>query len=402
MDHAKHIREELAADGREAGVEFEEYTPYPFDAEKISISDKRVPLQTLIRRFDNKTISAPLIQRGAGIWDDEQQSQLMESIMLKIPVPLFYIAEDENANWKVVDGLQRITAIKRYVYNKEFALTGLEFMHELENLKFNQLPQKFQSRILETEFQFAIINPSTPPNVQRNVFKRLNTGGMPLTAQEIRHALYYGPSAVLIQELAHSKEFAKATTGSVNDSRMARRELVLRFLAFLVRGVESYPKNEDMDAFLCETMQIINFMPGLSKSELRKVFGDEYKNVTIKYTTHSQLKELFSLAMKRAYMLFGTHAFRKALPITPNQWRTPINKSLFEVWSVLLSTMDEKIFKTILSNKKLLFKRMHDDTYNDRTGFFEKCISRDSHKSSGVNGRYNVINSAIKSVIDGE
>ncbi|OEU68904.1 MAG: hypothetical protein BA863_10785 [Desulfovibrio sp. S3730MH75] len=116
-----YISQELTADGREAGVELEEYNPFPFDAEKISISDKRVPLQTMIRRLKQGTITAPPIQRGAGIWDDEQQSRLIESLMLKIPVPLFYVAEEEDINWKVVDGLQRVTAIDRYVLRQEFA-----------------------------------------------------------------------------------------------------------------------------------------------------------------------------------------------------------------------------------------------------------------------------------------
>ena len=169
------IKEELAADGEKAGVELEEYTPYPFDAEKISITDKRVPMETIIRRLRQGSISAPAIQRRAGIWGNDQQSRLIESLMLKIPIPLFYVSEDEDVNWKVVDGLQRITAIRRYIVHEEFNLLELEFMREFEGLSFNQLPQKFQSRILETEFQFAIINPSTPANVQRLVFKRINT-----------------------------------------------------------------------------------------------------------------------------------------------------------------------------------------------------------------------------------
>jgi hypothetical protein len=394
-------RQELGADGREAGVEFEEYAPYPFASDKISISDKRVPLQTLLRRFEQHTISAPLIQRGAGIWDDEQQSQLIESIMLRIPVPLFYVAEDEEVNWKVVDGLQRITAIKRYVYDKEFPLVGLEFMHELEGMKFDQLPLKFQTRILETEFQFAIINPSTPQNVQRNVFKRLNTGGMPLTAQEIRHALYYGPSAVLLQELAHSESFRSATTQSVNDSRMAGRELVLRFFAFLIRGIHAYPKNEDMDAFLCDTMQIINSFPEFIQDKLAATQANPYLLNEAKFKTTRELRDLFELAMTRASALFGSHAFRKSLPIN-NLTRSPINKALFEVWSVVLSNLLENDFKILLQNRNTLYIKLYNATYEDPSYAFEKYISRDSHKISGVIGRYLIIESIIRDVLTGE
>ncbi|MCD6336992.1 MAG: DUF262 domain-containing protein [Candidatus Marinimicrobia bacterium] len=386
-----YIPQELTADGREAGVESEEYNPFPFDAEKISISDKRVPLQTIIRRLKQGTITAPPIQRGAGIWDDEQQSRLIESLMLKIPVPLFYVAEEEDINWKVVDGIQRITAINRYVVRQEFKLSGLEFLCELEGCKFDNLPPKYQNRILETEFQFAIINPSTPQNVQRNVFKRLNTGGLPLTAQEIRHALYYGPSAELLAELARSKDFKEATAGSVNDSRMAGRELILRFFAFLIRGVDSYPKNEDMDDFLSGTMQIINLMPELPQRDLVKVFNADIDDIKIRYRTHDQLKIFFHLAMKRAKALFDDYAFRKAVP-NQDRRRTPINKSLFETWSVLLSEMKDEEYQALLKKKKHLYSLLEAATYCYANDDLSKFISRDSHKYQGVIKRYKIFN----------
>lgn len=391
----EYIPQELAADGREAGVEKDEFKPFPFDSEKISISDKRVPLQTLIRRLEQGTISAPAIQRGAGLWDDDQQSRLIESLMLKIPVPLFYVAEDEDSSWKVVDGLQRVTAIDRYVLRKEFKLSGLEFLDELEGKEFDRLPQKFQNRILETELQFAIINPSTPQNVQRNVFKRLNTGGLPLTAQEIRHALYYGPSANLLKELAQSKNFKKATTESVNDSRMAARELILRFFAFLIRGVDFYPKNEDMDDFLSGTMQLINFMPDLLPGDIKKVLGDDVSNVQIRYQTHDQLKDKFNTAMNRAALLFGEYAFRKSPP-DHNLDRTPINKSLFEAWAVLLSEMTDDDFAVVINNKKRFYSLLHAVTYSSPNDDLSRYISRDSHKSQGVKKRYGVLRSILK------
>ncbi len=391
----KDIKEELAANGEKAGVELEEYTPYPFDAEKISISDKRIPMGTLLRRLEQGSISAPEIQRGEGLWGNDQQSRFIESLMLKIPVPLFYVSENENVDWKVVDGLQRITTIRRYILDKKFKLVGLEFMRELEGCVFSELPKKFQTHILETEFQFAIINPSTPQNVQRNVFKRLNTGGLPLTAQEIRHALYYGPSASLLKELAESNEFIKATKGSVNDSRMAGRELVLRFLAFLIRGVEAYPKNEDMDAFLSETMQLINLMPDFSDKEVFKLFNSKPEELSIKYKDPVQLKKLFKTAMERAYELFEDYAFRKAMP-EQDRKRTPINKSLFETWSVLLCEMKDEIYQKLVQNKKKLFKLTEAATYSAGNDDLSRYISKDSHKHQGVQKRYKIFQELIK------
>ncbi len=197
----------------------------------------------------NNAVYAPDLQRGGNLWDDARQSRLIESLMLRIPLPLFYVAADKDENWSVVDGLQRITALRRFIMDESFQLQGLEFLVSLNGHKFSSLPSKFKNRINNTQLQFAVVGVNTPSEMQRNIFRRLNTGGLPLTPQEIRHALYYGSSAKLLKELAESESFVIATTDSVDDSRMAARELVLRFIAFLIRGWKDYPAGEDMDAY---------------------------------------------------------------------------------------------------------------------------------------------------------
>ena len=197
----------MAADGTEAGVEFEDEqidSHEPFDPEKISIDGKGVPMETLQRKE---------------VWDIQRKSQLIESLMLAIPIPMFYVAADEKGNWDVVDGLQRLSTIREFVLGDDylktkdemqkgngFKLKGLEYWGEKYNgLKFKNLHEKLSNRILETEFRFTIINPGTPEEVTRNIFKRINTGGMPLTSQEIRHALYQGVSTELLEYLSKTK-----------------------------------------------------------------------------------------------------------------------------------------------------------------------------------------------------
>ena len=137
--------------------------------EKISISNRTVSIGTLRRRLKERTILAEV---EIDSWDDDQQSQLIESLIAGIPIPLFYAIEDEDVIWKIIDGIQRIITIKRYI-GGNLKLTGLDLIPELEGLIFTQLPKKFQARILDTEFQFIIINPSTPQIVQQNILKRL-------------------------------------------------------------------------------------------------------------------------------------------------------------------------------------------------------------------------------------
>lgn len=380
--------EELTAEGLPGGVEREGEEPFPFDAEKISITNKPVPLETLLRRLRQGSISSPLIQRGEQLWGDDQQSRLIESLMLRIPLPLFYVAADEQERWKVVDGLQRITAIRRFIQDKAFTLSGLEFLKAHEGDDFESLPSLYQNRILETELQFAVIGPSTPEKVQRNIFKRLNTGGLPLTAQEIRHALYYGPAADLLQELVGLDAFKTATANSVDDSRMAGRELVLRYLAVLVFGPEQYPVNGDMDSFLCNAMKVIN-------EPARKAWGaPETAPPVPRLTDRETLKTHFCCAMTRAEQVFGRYAFRKSLPGFSN-WRTPINKALFEVWSCQLSRITEEAFQRLLARKEELFKALYDGVYVKDNGRFLDAISRNSHDPASMKYRHKEIESCI-------
>ena len=198
----------------------------PFNPEEISIDTKPITMETLMRRLQQGTITLnPDFQRQE-VWDQKRKSQLIESLLLKIPIPMFYVSSDEKSNWTVVDGLQRISTLRDFVLGKEylkdpsknlnkkgsgFKLQGLEFWTDLEDLTLNDLPTNLQNRILETTFTFTIINPGTPEEVKRNVFKRLNTGGMPLSSQEIRNALYTGRSTRLLNQLSGLKEFKIAT-----------------------------------------------------------------------------------------------------------------------------------------------------------------------------------------------
>ncbi|MDM8525945.1 DUF262 domain-containing protein [Desulfococcaceae bacterium HSG8] len=402
---SNEIEEELAADGRPAGVESdteERERQEPFDPEQISIDSKVVSMDTLTRRLLQGSIRlAPAFQRKE-IWDLERKSQLIESLMLKILIPMFYVAADERGKWDVVDGLQRLTAVKEFILGNEymktreeslrgkgFRLKGLEFWgHKYDGLIFSELPNILINRILETEFRFTIINPGTPEEVKRNVFKRINTGGMPLTSQEIRHALYQGESTRLLEKLAQSDEFRKTTAGSVKDSRMAARELILRFLAFSVRSYADYPKNSDMDTFLSDTMRLINIMPELPERELHEIFTN-YRIPAIRFTNIKTLEKRFSDGMNRASELFGTHAFRKSIGIYR---RSPINKALFEVWGNLLADLEDNSFETLLNHKED-FSEEYNSLLTRQN--FGNLISRYSLKHSSVKSRYETLDKII-------
>ncbi len=360
------IHEARSESGEPAGVEADDADDLiePFDPDLISIEQRVVPMDTLIRRLKQGSVRLnPNFQRKE-VWDDGRRSRLIESIILRIPLPMFYVSADVEGRWDVVDGLQRLSTIRNFILgdenNAKLRLEKLEFLGERLNGKtFDDIDinspayQRMINTILETEMRFTIINPGTPEEVKRNVFKRLNTGGLPLTSQEIRHALYQGQVTDLLATLAESKSFKEATDNSINDSRMAARELVLYFLAFAVFPHTAYKGN--MDTWLSNAMRVINLMPNLEQSKLIKIFGSQENVPEIQVKTIDELKNRFELAMKRGATLFEKHAFRKSLPIE-NFRRTPVNKSLFSTWGNVLSNLNQQEFSILLRNKVALIR----------------------------------------------
>jgi hypothetical protein len=145
--------------------------------------------------------------------------------------------------------LQRLTVFKRFIIDGTLELSQLEFLRQFEDMKFQQLPRPMQRRIEETQVTVSLIQPGTPEDVRYYLFKRINTGGLPLTPQEIRHALNQGKASILLASLAHDKDFIQATGGSLQAQRMADRECVLRFFAFRLTRPEQY-HSQDLDGFL--------------------------------------------------------------------------------------------------------------------------------------------------------
>ena len=281
----------------ESGLEKEvEEIIKPFDPTKIKIDTASKTIALVLERIKYGEIDlSPDFQRDSDVWDNKAKSRLIESILIRIPLPAFYLdATDEN-KWIVIDGLQRLTAIKNFVLGekfkeqenpKKFRLCKLEFLDQFNDKTYDELPRNYQRRINETEITLYLIEPGTPVNVKYNIFKRINTGGTPLSLQEIRHALNQGKVTELLKALAHSKEFKTATDNAVKDKRMAAREVVLHFLAFKLTSFNEYDQ-EEFDTFLNDTMKKINRMS-----------GSDIQN----------LKESFFRAMNIAIDLFGKNA----------------------------------------------------------------------------------------------
>lgn len=342
------IRVEYNLAGESTGVEAETETQLlpgdpdidePFDPSEIDVVTRTPTVSLLLARLRRGVLDlTPDFQRRAGIWTEPAQSRLIESLLLRIPLPTLYAAEKGDESWVVVDGIQRLTTIARFVdpilvaedYGTEapLRLQRLEYLRGYEGATFADLPGSLKTRIEETELLVHLIRAGTPEPVKFNIFARINTGGLPLTNQELRHAVIAGPARGMLEDLADQYAFKSATGFSVRSDRMQDREMVLRFLAFSVLGLAAY--RGDMDVFLREAMYAIN---RLSSTE--------------RYELESQ----FEMTMVRAEAVFGAHAFRKRSPQNLNV-RQPINKALFESISVNLASLSDSQFQRILAAKK--------------------------------------------------
>ncbi|MCA1995147.1 MAG: DUF262 domain-containing protein, partial [Coleofasciculus sp. S288] len=229
----------------------EEVITTPFDPSKIRVDTRPMTIDLVLKRIRFAEIDlAPDFQRHANIWNDTAKSRLIESILIRIPLPAFYMDATNEDKWLVIDGLQRLSTLKQFVIDKTLRLNNLEFLTNLKDNTYDVLPRNYQRRIDETVLTVYLIEKGTPPAVKFNIFRRINTGGQPLSPQELRHALNPGQATKFLDRLAKSKEFKKATNiSSKRQQRMDDHEFVLGFIAFLLTPYTDYPIKEGRDYF---------------------------------------------------------------------------------------------------------------------------------------------------------
>jgi hypothetical protein len=274
---------------------------------EIRINRAQFPLFQLKRMVDNRQLQLdPGFQRN-NVWESKQKYELIESILMGIPLPVIYLFEDKNAKKQMVDGRQRITSIVDYM-NNHFALQDLKILPAFNGKRFGDLDATYQNKIEEYQLHAYVIEPPTPEQVKYDIFDRVNRGGTELNTQEMRNALYYGKSTEMLKTLARLESFRRATDKKIDDTRMRAQYAILRLVGFyLYRTTKRFEYKSNINDFLAPVMQ--------------------YLNQEASETERTEIKDRFDRAMAAIYDLFGKDAFR--LPVS-NEKRRPISLALFE------------------------------------------------------------------------
>lgn len=306
----------------------------PWDPSKIRISTKNFSLREIVSQIQSDDIDlTPDFQREF-VWGDRQQTRLIESIMLGIPLPAFYFNQDLEGYYQVIDGVQRLSTIELFMSDKlRLQQKYLEYLKGLDNYNFSEFDIPTQRRFKSSQIVVHIIEPQTPDEIKYDIFNRVNTLGTPLSAQEIRHAMSKPRSRGFLSELVNFSAFDFATDFSFwrtskdgtplkDTNRMMNRELGLRFCAFSYHQNNEYRSFPSMDSYLVEF--------------LRKVDGRSSSKITISDDELNLLKHRFENAMINAYEVLGHNAFRR---LGQSKKRGPLNRAIFESQALALADL---------------------------------------------------------------
>lgn len=345
-----------------------------FYTKDIAINNRIVVLPSLVTKLTHEEIDLnPEFQRNENLWDSTKMSRLIESILLKLPLPVFYFDVSNPEKWIVVDGLQRLSSIKKFMVDKKLKLQRLEFLIELNGKSYDDLDRNLKRVIEDTQLITYQIEAQTPKMVRYSIFHRINTGGLVLNAQEIRQALNQGGQGVgFLKDIAENEIF-KSIVG-LKSNRMSDRELVLRFIAFKLPAYKEFAFNT-MGEFLDDSMDKL----------------DKIKDEVLLETLKQEFLEILEFSEK---VLGEGHRFSRS--IADNHKTRSLNRSLFDVITVCLSNIEDK--EKFLERKSLFLNKFL-ELLKDEQSEFTNAITKGTSGKGAVETRFKIMNELIKEVL---
>ena len=373
---AKTADEEVELDGEEELQSKNDDSVNCYPMYNINVEKGFYSFFELKRKYDNpnKRIILDAEFQRESVWKPNQKAELIESILMGLPLPIFYFNQDKYGRLIVIDGRQRLTALFEFM-SDEWQLRGLKVLKDLNGKKFSALDPIIQSQIEDYQIQAHVIQPPTPDRIKFDIFDRVNRAGTQLNKQEIRNALYQGKSTLLLNIIAADDSFNNATGGAfAKDTRMKGKYIILRFIAFemlfeekLHKDGEKYEYRNDMEELLGLTMETINDM---TEADI------------------NDIKEYTKEALKKTFDVLGEDAFRLT---RSDGSRSPINMNVFEtVMHVMRGAYNKNISEDYL--KVSIDNLKANEKFLDAIGNHRDNINK-------VLKRYNMANKILKNEI---
>ena len=302
--------------------------------DRLVLQASDLSLESIANMVEGEAIDLePQFQRRQR-WDRTQQSALIESFLLNVPVPPVYLAEDDYGNYSVIDGKQRITSIYEFM-KKGLELKGLEEFDQINSMTFKDLPSPLQNALRVRPYLRVItLLRQSDPALKYEVFSRLNKGGEQLEPQEIRNVAYRGYLNDLIYDLA-GNEFLRdqlkiTDEKSSSYQKMEDAEMVLRFFTLLEEW-ESFSGSyrESMDEFML------------------KHKGDSENDLSF-------FKNKFEKSIKACENIWGQISFKRP---EGNRWRNQMLSGMYDAQMIACSRTDQNILKEAASNSNKVISR---------------------------------------------
>ena len=343
--------------------------------ELVKVTKKDFSIYELFRKYQKGQLTLEVDFQRKSVWDNRQKCELIESILMGLPLPIFYLKQQNNSTYVVVDGKQRLSTLFDFLQNN-FQLKLLKILTFLNGKKFVDLEEEYgiyQAQLEDYQVYSHVILPPTPDKVLFDIFDRVNRGGTKLNKQEIRNALYHGKGLNMIAEISKTKIFEEAT-GIENrkDSRMKGSYLLTRFLAFyllfngmLFKNNKIYEYTSDLDDLIELTLTQLNIESSEKLSE--------FKQITLR-------------CLEMSKDILGRGAFRREMKIS-----NPINMNIFETTLYFMSLINGHI----IDSEKIANGLMKVITSDEYLGY----IGNSRENIRNVSGRFNMMIKLFKEIV---
>lgn len=299
-------------------------------------------------------------------WDEERQSKLIESLVLGLPIPFIFVAENKDSSWEIVDGSQRIRTLHSFV-NNTLVLGKLKSIASLNGYKFNELEPSRRGKLLNTALRIIVLSEETTEEAKKDMFERINRGSDLLKPMEKRKGIYTGPFCSFIYEYCNANERFKSLilVDKWLEKRQEREELLLRFFAIIDKKVYLKGISGSVSGFLDEYLDEKN-------RELSSYDEKEQKNILLEYSNRID-------AVVNYVDQFFPYGFRHA-------HNPQTKRSVFEAISVgVWLALDENKELKDLTQEKII------DTFKS-DGFRKYThVASELHKKEKLKGRIEAI-----------